>query len=340
MRFKAFAPGRVNLIGEHTDYTGGLVFPMAIDLGTTIVGERTDGEFDLDSEQEPERFLLSRSPSMLAEIEPRWGRYLAAVAQELPETVGFRGTVSSTVPPGSGLSSSAALCVATAMALGAGEVHDAIGIAELAQRAERAATGVPCGLMDQLASAAGVEGHGLMIDCHAKTVAPIPIPAEARILVVHSGEHRQLEGSEYATRAAQCSAAEAQIGPLRTAALSDLSGLEDPVLVARAHHVISENARVRAFADALTAGDLTTAGELMSASHASLRDQFEVSTDRLNQVVAYAESQPGVFGARLTGAGFGGCVVVLCAPGSTPVMPGCEHWEVVASAGAQCIELG
>ena len=328
---RAWAPGRVNLIGEHTDYTGGLVFPMAIQLGTVIEGERRGTVLELRSDQQR---VPARVPLPVGDpgaIHPPWARYPAAVAAELGATEGFVGTVTSTVPLGSGLSSSASLEVSTALALGAPAGDP--DTAELCRRAETAATGVPCGIMDQLASVAGVEGHALLIDCRTLEVTPSPVPAEARFVVVHSGQNRALAGSAYGERRAQCEAAQQVIGPLRDASPADVGRRDDPTLAARARHVIGENRRVVEFATALAAGDLATAGEIMVAGHRSLAEDFEVSTDVLDALVDELVATPGVHGARLTGAGFGGCVVALC----EPAVDLGRGWVVTPSSGARLL---
>ena len=324
--FRAWAPGRVNLIGEHTDYTGGLVFPMAIDLGIEIMGRRSDA-IDLVSDDEIEALHLELPITDPAETQPHWGRYVAGVATVFAATQGFSGRVRSTLPPGAGLSSSAALELCSARAL---EVAGSpVEIAVKCRDAEEMATGVPCGIMDQLASAAGIEGHALLIDCHDVSVTAIPVHPTVGITVIHSGQPRRLAESAYARRRSECGAAEASIGPLRTAGAGDAERIFDPTVRKRARHVVSENQRVREFAHALVNDNLITAGRLMNESHASLRDDFEVSTDVLDRLVARLMDTPGVFGARLTGAGFGGCVVALHDPLIT-----LDGWRVSASGGA------
>ncbi len=165
--------------------------------------------------------------------------------------------------------------------------------------------------MDQLAAVAGRAGHALRIDCTSLEVTPVPLPDDLTVLVVHSGQHRQLASSAYAARAADCAAAEAQIGPLRGAGLADTDRIGDPVVRRRARHVVTENARVDDFAAALSVGDRAALGQLMAESHSSLRDDFEVSTPVIDDLVEHLTSTAGVVGARLTGAGFGGCVVAL-----------------------------
>jgi galactokinase len=335
-QFEAWAPGRVNLIGDHTDYTGGLVMPMAIQLGIRLTGTLTPGRLSATS-ADAEGTLdieLPLTNDQLASVMPDWGRTVAAVAAELGTAVGFDGTFTSTLPLGSGLSSSAALEVATAVALTLVDPFDPAAIAHLARDAEEAASGVPCGIMDQLASAAGIDGAALLIDCTSGDIHPVSITPTAQFVVVHSEVARQLASSEYATRRQQCEAAEAIIGPLRTAELADVVHLRDPILAARARHVITENLRVLDFASALSDGDLEHAGAVMTASHRSLASDFEVSIPELDSLVERLDSTPGVYGARLTGAGFGGCVVALCAPGVTPAPPGHRWWPVTPSPGA------
>ena len=311
------APGRVNLIGDHTDYTGGLALPMAIDLGTTVFGDRGGDIVHLRSALESAAAEVPIDIDAPAEVQPSWARYVAGVVAEMRPLRGFRGHVNTTLPVGGGLSSSAALEVAVALALGA-SADDPVALAELCQRAEHRAVGVPCGIMDQLTVTAGVPGHALLIDCHERSFEPVPIPDEVSVLVFDSGEVRSLMSSAYAERRAQCEAAEALIGPLRSAQLEDVDKIDDDVLRRRARHVISENQRVRDFADALRWGDYETAGVHLYASHESLRDDFEVSTPILDNLVRALRETPGVYGARLTGAGFGGCVVAIAEPGAVP----------------------
>ena len=193
------------------------------------------------------------------------------------------------------------------MALALGFDGQARELAELAQRAEQTASGVPCGIMDQLASAAGVAGHALLIDCHTLAVEPVPLSDDVEVRVIHSGQARRLAGSAYAQRRAEVEAAQAALGPLRL--LTDPSAadaLDDAVLARRARHVISENQRVRTFAAALRRGDFAEAGEAMAESHRCLRDDFEVSTEWRDALVSRLSTPPGGHGARLTGAGLGG----------------------------------
>ena len=330
-RVRAFAPGRVNLIGDHTDHMGGPVLPMAIQLGTTVTGTRSGTRVELTSDALDGEVRLDLPVDDPTTASPRWGRYVAGVAAQLGATTGLVGRVTSDLPTGAGLSSSAALEVASALALGGEELaRDPLALARTCQAAEQLATGVPCGIMDQLASVAGVEGHALLIDCSTLEITPVPLPEQARVWVVHSGQHRTLAGSAYAERRAECERAQDELGPLPSADIDAVERLRDPVVRARARHVRSESARVHEFADALRTGDLLTAGALMVASHRSLREDFEVSTPALDTLVERLVDTPGVLGARLTGAGFGGCVVALTDPGAR-----LEGWQVVPSAGAR-----
>ena len=311
VRVTARAPGRVNVIGDHTDYTGGLVLPMAIAEATTVTVERGGDTVYLVSDREHGAATVPLDMVDPAAVEPAWARYVAGVVAELRPATGATGTVSSTVPIGAGLSSSAALEVAVALALGFD--GDARVLAELCQRAEHRASGVPCGIMDQLASAAGVDGALLLIDCRTLDVMPVPLPARLAVVGVHSGTRRALAATAYAERRAQCEAAERRLGPLRDLAdARDVDALRDEKLRRRARHVVTENARVLAFVDALRAGDDRAAGRAMNDSHASLRDEFEVSTPEVDGLVTRLAATPGVLGARMTGGGFGGVVVALC----------------------------
>lgn len=312
----AHAPGRVNLIGDHTDYTGGLVFPMAIDLGTTVRGVPGGDRVRLQSALTGDACNVPLRIDDPARVEPSWARYVAGVVAEIEPRRGFDGAITTTLPVGGGLSSSAAIEVAVALALGFD--GDAVDLARSCQRAEQRAAGVPCGIMDQLTVTAGIDGHALLIDCTTLAITPVRVPDEAVVLVLDSGEPRRLAASAYAERRAQCEAAAAIVGPLRDATLADLHTIDDKELRRRARHVVSENQRVRDFAAALETGDLDAAGEAMTASHISLRDDFAVSTPSLDHLVAALDETPGVYGARLTGAGFGGCVVALATPGAVP----------------------
>lgn len=323
----AFAPGRVNLIGDHTDYTGGLCLPIALPWGTTVAGVTGGTRIRITSALDGATTDLGLLGTE-ADTANGWERYVAAVTAEVAPAAGFTGRITTTLPIGAGLSSSAALEVALCLALG----FDAppLEVARAAQRAEYAAAGVPCGIMDQLASVCGRRDHALLIDCASLEVLPVRIPEGAEIRIIDPGESRKLSGSPYAERRAACEAAERAIGPLRHASLAALDGIDDPVIRRRARHVITENDRVMRAAKALRRGDWASVGVAMGESHRSLRDDFEVSTPLLDEVVETLEHTDGVHGARLTGAGFGGCVVALCEPGEVVL-----GRPVVASDGAR-----
>ncbi len=329
--FTVHAPGRVNLIGDHTDYTGGLVFPMAIDRGTTLRVDAASPDIVLTSDDADGEVRLSLPyEDDPAGVEPRWGTYVAAIARELGATAGVTGHLSSTIPAGAGLSSSAAL--ECAIGLGLGFTGPPLELATLARRAEHAATGVPTGIMDQLCIASATSGHATMIDCHALTIDQVPIPDEVAVIVKFIA-HRTLVGSAYADRVAECERAEAEIGPLRLATLDDVERVADPVARRRARHVVTENERVRRFAAALRRADYPALGRLLAEGHDSLRDDFATSTSQMDAAVAELSERDGVFGARMTGGGFGGCLVALARPGAVD-----DGWHVTASAGARVLD--
>lgn len=328
---RAVAPGRVNLIGDHTDYMGGVALPMTIPLATTITGRRVPHVVSLTSDHEPETLHLTLPVTDAARTRPSWGRYVAGVTQLGDPPGGFEGIITSTIPIGAGLSSSASLTVAAALALGI--ERDPIELARLCQRAENTATGVPSGIMDQLTITASQPGTATLIDFESTTVEPVSIPEGFQFWVIDSGQRRTLDGSRYASRRTECERAAEILGPLRHADPVTIEALIDHVLRSRARHVHSECVRVSEFAHALDNGDITTAGRLMDEGHASLRDDFEVSTDAIEGTVDSLRAIPGVHGVRLTGAGFGGCVVALAEPGVE--LPG---WSV-APAGPATVEV-
>jgi galactokinase len=344
---RTWAPGRVNLIGDHTDHAGGLAMPMAIDRGTTVRcvrsgrgGSEGPARVQLWSSREREPADVPLDVDDPAAIEPRWARYVGGVVHELAAQgaplPALSGRISTTLPLGAGLSSSAALEVAVALALGF--TGSPLELAKLCRRAEHRATGVPCGLMDQWTSVAGVAGHALLLDFTAETLDPVPIPHDVVVVVVPTGETRALTSSPYRERTEQSAAAAREVGPLADARLDDLAAIDDPVVRRRARHVITENARVLAFAHALLHGDLATAGELMDDSHRSLRDDYEVSTTQLDELVGALQAQPGVLGARLTGAGFGGCAIALVEAGAADRGRLLDGWQVTPSAGAHLLD--
>jgi galactokinase len=335
-RLHVRAPGRVNLIGGHSDYAGGLVLPMAIDLHTTIVGQRGHPRVVLVSNDEPDPAEVALDIDDPSTAQPMWARYVAGVVAELRPSTGFVGEVGTTIPIGTGLSSSAALEVAVALALRGPDVdaRDRIDLALACQRAENRASGVPCGVMDQLASLCGVEGHAILVDCSTLTITEVAVPDDAAIVVIDSGERRQLASVGYADRRAEVARAAELIGPLPAAKLADVDRIADPIVRKRARHVVTEQQRVRDFVSALHDGDLVRAGAVMTDSHASLRDNHDVTTTALDDLVERLVATPGVHGARLTGGGWGGCVVALTDPGVLDV-----GWTVKPSAGAVVEEL-
>lgn len=310
------APGRVNLIGDHTDYNEGFVLPIAIDLECVArVDGIGDGSVRIRSRELGDTVdLPADGGAQPFSVDPPWGRYPAGVLHVLASRgrppVGMEIVLSSSVPPGAGLSSSAAIEVAVALAAcdAAGFDLAPLELALACQEAEHIATGVPCGIMDQLASISGRRGCALLIDCRSYEVEPVPLPAEMAVLVVHSGVPRALAGSPYAERRAACEAAASRLS-LRS--LRDATA-EQVAFDRRARHVVTENKRVLDAVSLLHAGDVEAFGRLLSASHASLRDDFEVSTTELD-TLATALQQSGAFGARLTGGGFGGCAVAITA---------------------------
>ncbi|MEI7623292.1 MAG: galactokinase family protein, partial [Actinomycetes bacterium] len=238
-----FAPGRVNLIGDHTDYAGGLALPCAIDLGITIHGQQNHELIELRSESLDGLTSFDLGTSIdIGSLEPFWGRYVAAVVAESDWTTGFIGDISSTLPTGAGLSSSAAFEIALALALGFS--GSPMELALLGQRAELRAVGVPCGLLDQLSIVFGRAGHAMVIDFAENAIDYVPFPEELDIWIVHSGQERQLADSAYAQRRASCELAAQRIGPLATASARDIATL-DGELRRRARHVSTECERVR-----------------------------------------------------------------------------------------------
>ncbi len=321
----AHAPGRVNLIGEHTDYNEGFVLPAAITRETRmLVAPRDDGRVRLTALDLGRRttFDLAR---VTASPDECWSNYVRGVAAGLLEA-GYRlrgmdALMHGDIPIGAGLSSSAAVEMAAVQAFSAvGELDvPAAQAARIGQQAEHAFVGTHCGLMDQLASALGQPDHVLLIDCRDLSFQSVPVPSGAAILIADTAVRRNLSGSAYNERRAQCEAAAAALGvpALRDATqpMLDAAHLE-PLIYKRARHIIGEDERVLACVAALRAGDLATAGLLMDASHESLRDLYDVSSVELNTMVDLLRAQPGCYGARLTGAGFGGCAVALMAAGA------------------------
>ncbi len=323
------APGRVNLIGEHTDYNDGFVLPMALERAAWIaLTPRDDGVVRLnatDLEQEGV-FDVAAARRRDARGDPHdpeggWLEYPRGVAWALQDAGhalrGFDGALASDVPRGAGLSSSAALELAVAAAFAvSSDLHwEPTAVARAMQRVENLWVGVQSGIMDQLIGAAGVEGHALLIDCRDLALRPVPLPDGVAVVVLDTSTRRGLVGSAYNDRRAACERVAAALGvpALRDVDASMLAADRDldPVDRRRAHHIVAENARTLEAADALATGDVVRFGALMDASHVSLRDDFEVSSPALDALVVAAQAAPGCLGARMTGAGFGGCAVAL-----------------------------
>jgi galactokinase len=358
------APGRANLIGEHTDYSEGLVLPCAIDRATFVAAaRREDGRVRVISEG----FAAPAEFSAGAPVRRGdWADYVQgpffALAERGIAPPGLELAVASDLPRESGLSSSASLAVAVAFALreAAELALSARELAALAHRGETGFVGVQCGIMDPFASALGEPGAALRIDCRSLEVETIAIGGGAlALLLVHSGVRRQLAAGSYGARVAECAAAlaaarAAGIAPgaraLRDLGAQHLPALEralEPPLLGRARHVIRENERVDAFAAALRRGDLERAGTLLREAMRSLREDFEVSTPELDFLCEAGDAAPGCFGSRLTGAGFGGCTLHLVEPAAAAAVA--ERiaaafegrfgrrppvWQVTPSAGA------
>lgn len=323
------APGRVNLIGEHTDYNQGFVLPAAISLETWICFLPTDNR-DVELTRLDTRERLGFDLDSIGSQRGEWIDYLAGTARALADDGvalrGLRGVIASTVPISSGLSSSAALELAAAWALSAEmpPPRTPMELAQLAQRAENEYVGVRSGIMDQFASAHGRPDAALLLDCRSLEYRPVPLPLDRATLVVcDSNAPRDLATSAYNARREQCERAVSALAELGRpvtslrdvdmAMLEKLRGVVDNETIRRCEHVIRENERVLAAERALLAGDLRSVGRLFAESHASLRDLYEVSSPELDALVEIAAGTDGVFGARMTGAGFGGCTVNLVA---------------------------
>jgi galactokinase len=325
---------------------------MAIDRGTDVafaadVASSPDGSDRLRCESSafplPVEIPLDIGfePRLLRDLEPPWARLASAVVALAAPRHGGQLTVTSDLPVAAGLSSSAAFAVAVALVLGV--VPDAPGMARFCQRAEEAA-GSAVGLMDPLVSMAGVAGHALLIDFDTLELEPVPLPAGAEFVVVHSGVDRRLARSPYAARRAECDGLSVALHrPLGHIEEADLPGLVDPVLRRRARHVLTECRRVRALAAAFRREDLRGAGQLLVESHRSLAVDFESSTPVVDALVDTLGRRPGVYGARMTGGGFGGCVVALTEPGAIDVAEATWRgaaWLVTASDGARVVADG
>ena len=330
---RSTAPGRVNLLGEHVDYNEGMVLPAAIDRSVKVIARsRPDRLVTLRANDlgETATFSLDRLPDktdLLGHPLPAWARYPAAVAWALQEkgleVSGIQAAFESNVPIGAGLSSSAAVEVAFAALWQElnGWSGSRMELAQLCQRAENVYVGVNCGLMDQFACANGVEGHALYFDTRSLEFHPVPLPRGTVIVIADSGVRRTLTTSAYNDRRSACEQALALLKPhlpairaLRDVTPADFARLAHYLpdgIACRAQHIVDECARMETAVVVLEAGDAASFGRLMLAGHASLRDLYEVSCPELDILVDSAKNLPGCFGARLTGAGFGGCTVNL-----------------------------
>ena len=320
----AFAPGRVNLIGEHTDYNDGLALPFAVRLGVTVEAERAPSDEvlaeALDFDEHDEFPLVSPEPA------GGWRAFVRGAVAEL-RLAGFelpaaRLRIGGDLPRGAGLSSSAALSVALCLALlelAGAERPGPVALARICQAIERDWVGANTGLLDELASLCGAEGEAVRIDFRSFELAPVPLSlGQHRLVVLDSGESRELASSGYNTRREECDLARAALGleSLRDATLAGAESLPEP-LGRRVRHLVSENERVDAAVAALCGGDLEEVGRLLNASHASLRDDYEVSTDAVEVTVGRL-LEAGALGARIMGGGFGGSVLGLLGPGAVP----------------------
>ncbi|MCX5661103.1 MAG: galactokinase [Planctomycetota bacterium] len=325
-KFAAVAPGRVNLIGEHTDYNDGFVLPMAIQRQTLLLADRRpDAKARVASTGEPEPAAFDVSPK-LAPGDPAWSNYVRGVVavwmREGNPATGFDALVDSTVPLGSGLSSSAAIEVSTCTLLEAmnGKTLAPAAKALLCQKAEHEFPKVPCGIMDQFISVGGQAGHAMLLDCRSRETRMVPLDdPEVSVLIANTNVRHALTGGEYRQRREQCEAGAKALGvkalrDVTEKALNNAMAKLDPLVFRRARHVVTEIARTLKAADAMGTRSWDDVGKLMHQSHLSLRDDYEVSCSELDLMVELAMGlgvHAGVYGSRMTGGGFGGCTVSL-----------------------------
>jgi len=326
------APGRVNLIGEHTDYNDGFVMPAAIGFYTWVAVSRRDGRtLRVHSEQFKETVELSLD-ALAGPPRKHWSDFIRGVAAVLQASghrlSGANLVVDGHVPMGAGLSSSASLEVATAMALLSASHANVppLELAKICQRAEHEFVGTRCGIMDQFIAVFGQAAHALVLDCRSLGSEAVPIPSEVRLVIVNSMVRHELAAGEYNRRRSDCETGVRMlqkdmpnVRALRDVTLADLEkhkGELPDLVYRRCRHVISENDRVLTAADALRTGDLPRFGQLMNASHRSLRDDYEVSCRELDLLVEIASACEGVYGSRMTGGGFGGCTITLVQSGA------------------------
>ncbi|XP_029213403.2 galactokinase-like [Acropora millepora] len=346
------APGRVNLIGEHTDYNDGFVFPMALELVTVIVGKKSDSEVcQIGSSAkgigEPHMLMVPvpTSDNPLTPGKPAWANYVKGVIANFPgEVPAFNAAIATSVPLGGGLSSSASLEVATYTFLEqlTGKVEkDLKAKALVCQKAEHDFANMPCGIMDQFISVMGKEGNALLLDCRSMEAKLVRMTnPELVVLVTNSNVKHELTGSEYPTRRKQCETAAAALGKpsLREVTMEELEANKEKleeVVFRRARHVVGEIQRTTEAARAIEKEDYQTFGKLMVESHNSLRDDYEVSCQELDVLVKLALEVDGVYGSRMTGGGFGGCTVTLVKRSS--VEPLIKHIQEGYSNKATCV---
>ena len=360
------APGRVNLIGEHTDYNGGFVLPFAIDMDVRIALLPVDeSRIRITRADKGETATIGLDP-----FPPKgdaWHDYIAGTAWAMAEygqpIRGFDGLLESTLPIGSGLSSSAALEVVTAWALSApeGPSVSPLRIAQIAQFAENDHVGVRCGLMDQFASACGVDGHALLFDCRSTEWRAVPLPDELALVVIHSGVSHGHADNEYNDRRAACervvsvvAADDPSVTLLRDLDRARLESYRDRLDATdylRAYHVLTENRRVLDAVTALQRDDHAALGQLMAGSQASMRDAYAITCPEIDALVEIAVEVPGVVGSRMTGGGFGGCTISMAHHDAVealrrhvereyPARTGCTPrvWTVSAVGGAGLVE--
>lgn len=339
------APGRVNLIGEHTDYNDGFVLPMAIDYDIRIAARlRPDRTVRLYSVDLDKRDTFSLDDVRRVGDRPTWADYVRGVADVLQrEGYTLRGidaAITGNVPRGSGLSSSAAMELAaiTAFRLLCALDLDPVRAALLGQRAENEFVGMRCGIMDQFISSLGKVGHALLIDCRSLEYKAVPLPTRVRVIVTDSAVRRGLVDSAYNERRAQCEEGARLMGvpALRDVSVERFEAQRDrlpPIVARRCRHVVTEDQRTLDSVQALERGDLATFGKLMNESHDSMRDWFEITTPEIDALVEIQQHTPGCLGARMTGGGFGGCTVALAEENTTPALLDAIHTQYPARTG-------
>ena len=319
----AYAPGRVNLIGDHTDYNDGLAMPMIMDQAIYVAIRRSSSDSHLlrsESYNEEVVYPIDEWPNV---SETHWASYVAGMIREIPPPTSIEMLIGGNVPLGSGLSSSAALEIATGLALEKlnGTPISPLDLARIGQKVEHEYIGVKCGIMDQIVSRIGRSRHALYLDCKTLQWEHLPIQSsDIQFIVMDSKVKRQLAGSKYNERRQECQRAlekiqvgDSSIESIRQIEMDHIETIRDPTLQRRIKHVVHENERVKNARSAILRSDWFELGQILSASHMSLRDDYEVSCEELDFMVAQAESCTEVYGARMMGGGFGGCTINLVA---------------------------